>query len=79
MPRKLQVSGGIDVSSKVQGSDSSNVKIKSEIDDSFQSDAKIRCLCGNVLDTEPLVKVYYSKYMLSILMILILNACLLAL
>ncbi|XP_068500494.1 E3 SUMO-protein ligase SIZ1-like isoform X3 [Phaseolus vulgaris] len=54
--RKLQVSGAIDLSSKGQGSDSSNVKIKSEIDDTFQSDTKIRCLCGNVLDTEPLVK-----------------------
>ncbi|CAJ1956004.1 unnamed protein product [Sphenostylis stenocarpa] len=55
--RKLQVSGAIDPSSKGQGaSDSSNVKIKGEIEDSFQSDTKIRCLCGNVLDTEPLVK-----------------------
>ncbi|KAG4384681.1 hypothetical protein AAZX31_13G309700 [Glycine max] len=55
--RKLQVSGAIDLASKGQGaSDSSNVKIKGEIDDSYQSDTKIRCLCGNVFDTEPLVK-----------------------
>jgi len=57
LPRKLQVSGAIDLSSKGQGSDSSNVKIKSEMEDSFLSDTKIRCLCGNVLDTDPLVKV----------------------
>ena len=58
LPRKLQVSGAIDLSSKGQGaSDSSNGKIKGEIDNSFQSDTKIRCLCGNVFDTEPLVKV----------------------
>ncbi|XP_017424823.1 E3 SUMO-protein ligase SIZ1 isoform X2 [Vigna angularis] len=54
--RKLQVSGAIDLSSKGQGSDSSNVKIKNEMEDSFLSDTKIRCLCGNVLDTDPLVK-----------------------
>ena len=58
LPRKLQVAGAIDLASKGQGaSDSSNVKIKGEIDDSYQSDTKIRCLCGNVFDTEPLVKV----------------------
>ncbi|KAL2332057.1 hypothetical protein Fmac_019638 [Flemingia macrophylla] len=55
--RKLQVSGAIDLASKGQGaSDSSNVKIKGEIDDSFQSDTNIRCLCGSLLDTEPFVK-----------------------
>ncbi|KAG4385812.1 hypothetical protein AAZX31_12G160400 [Glycine max] len=60
--RKLQVSGAIDLSSKGQGaSDSSNGKIKGEIDNSFQSDTKIRCLCGNVLDTEPLVKCEDTK------------------
>ncbi|TKY48501.1 E3 SUMO-protein ligase SIZ1 [Spatholobus suberectus] len=55
--RKLQVSGAIDLASKGQGaSDSSNVKIKGEIDDSFQPDMTIRCLCGTLLDTEPLIK-----------------------
>ncbi|KAI4322237.1 hypothetical protein L6164_021948 [Bauhinia variegata] len=55
--RKMQISGATDLASKGQGaSDSSNVKIKGEIDDSFQSDMKIRCLCGSSLETEPLIK-----------------------
>ncbi|MED6221049.1 SUMO ligase siz1 [Stylosanthes scabra] len=56
--RKMQISGATDLSSKGQGaSDSSNVKIKGEKDDSFQSDTKIRCICRSTLDTDPLVKV----------------------
>ncbi|KAJ1381705.1 Zinc finger, PHD-type [Sesbania bispinosa] len=57
--RKMQISGATDLASKGQGaSDSSNVKVKGEIDDSFQSDPKIkiRCLCGSSLETEDLVK-----------------------
>ncbi|XP_019448715.1 PREDICTED: E3 SUMO-protein ligase SIZ1-like isoform X1 [Lupinus angustifolius] len=56
--RKMQISGGAtDLASKGHGaSDSSTVKIKGEIEDSFQSDTKIRCLCGSTLETEPLVK-----------------------
>lgn len=55
----MQVSGATDLASKGQGiSDSSNVKVKGEIDDQFQSDTKIRCLCGNSLDVESLIKVY---------------------
>ncbi|CAL0324221.1 unnamed protein product [Lupinus luteus] len=57
--RKLQGSGAIDLASKGQGaSDSSNVNVnvKAEIDDSFQSDTKIRCLCGSSLETDALVK-----------------------
>ncbi|XP_015952366.1 E3 SUMO-protein ligase SIZ1 [Arachis duranensis] len=55
--RKMQISGATDLASKGQGaSDSSNVKIKGEKDDSFQSDTKIRCICGSTLDTDPLVK-----------------------
>ncbi|XP_019447901.1 PREDICTED: E3 SUMO-protein ligase SIZ1-like isoform X1 [Lupinus angustifolius] len=57
--RKLQGSGATDLASKGQGaSDSSNVNVnvKAEIDDSFQSDTKIRCLCGSSLETEPLIK-----------------------
>lgn len=62
-PRKLQVSGSTDLASKGQGgSDSSNVKIKGEIDDSFQSDTMVRCLCGSSLETDLLIKVYYSVY-----------------
>lgn len=54
----MQISGAPDLASKGQGaSDSSNVKIKGEIEDSFQSDTKIRCLCGSTLESEPLVKV----------------------
>ncbi|KAK7262353.1 hypothetical protein RJT34_29921 [Clitoria ternatea] len=58
--RKMQISGGAtDLASKGQGaSDSSNaiVKVKGEFDDSFQSEAKIRCLCGSTLETEDVVK-----------------------
>lgn len=58
--RKMQISGATDLASKGQGaSDSSSVKVKSEFDvkvkgefdDSFQPDAKIRCLCGSRLET----------------------------
>ncbi|KAE9585740.1 hypothetical protein Lal_00010058 [Lupinus albus] len=55
--RKLQGSGATDLASKGQGaSDSSNVNVKAEMDDSFQSDTKIRCLCGSSLESEPLIK-----------------------
>ncbi|KAE9593210.1 putative chromatin regulator PHD family [Lupinus albus] len=57
--RKMQIAGGAtDLASKGQGASdtSSTVKIKGEIEDSFQSDTKIRCLCGSTLETEPLVK-----------------------
>lgn len=54
----MQISGATDLASKGQGaSDSSNVKIKGEKDDSYQSDVKIRCLCGSPLETDALVKV----------------------
>lgn len=57
----MQISGATDLASKGQGvSDSSIVKVKGEIDDSFQSDPKIRCLCGNTLETEDLIKVKHS-------------------
>ncbi|XP_027912088.1 E3 SUMO-protein ligase SIZ1 [Vigna unguiculata] len=55
--RKMQISGATDLASKGQGaSDSSSIKVKGEIDDSFQPDTKIRCLCGSRLETEDLVK-----------------------
>ncbi|KAG4385325.1 hypothetical protein GLYMA_12G071300v4 [Glycine max] len=55
--RKMQISGATDLASKGQGaSDSSSVKVKSEFDDAFQPDVKIRCLCGSRLETENLVK-----------------------
>nr|KYP49126.1 E3 SUMO-protein ligase SIZ1 [Cajanus cajan] len=64
----MQISGATDLASKGQGaSDSSSVKVKGEFDvkvkgefdDSFQPDAKIRCLCGSRLEIEDLVKVYH--------------------
>ena len=55
----MQVPTAPDLASKGQGvSDSSNVKIKGEIDDhSFQSEAKVRCVCGSQLETESMIKV----------------------
>lgn len=55
----MQASGATDLASKGQGiSDSSNVIVKGEIDDQFQSDIKFRCLCGNSLESESMIKVY---------------------
>ncbi|XWS28426.1 hypothetical protein CRYUN_Cryun25bG0067800 [Craigia yunnanensis] len=62
--RKMQVSGTTELASKGQGvsdsrqgvSDSSNVKIEGEINDPFQSDMKVRCLCGTSLETENIIK-----------------------
>lgn len=54
----MQVSGATDLASNGQGvSDSSNVKVKGELDDQFQLDTKIRCLCGNSLESESMIKV----------------------
>ncbi|MCI10380.1 E3 SUMO-protein ligase SIZ1 [Trifolium medium] len=61
--RKMQISGATDLASKGQAvSDSSNVKVKAEVEESFQiqSSTKIRCLCGSTLETEDLIKVKYS-------------------
>lgn len=52
----MQISGATELASKGV-SDSSNVKIKGELDDSLQSAIKIRCLCGSSLETEALIKV----------------------
>ncbi|KAF5744685.1 E3 SUMO-protein ligase SIZ1 isoform X1 [Tripterygium wilfordii] len=55
--RKMQVSGATDLASKSQGtSDSSNVKVKGEADDPYQSDTKVRCPCGSSLETESMIK-----------------------
>lgn len=57
----MQISGATDLASKGQVvSDSSNVKVKAEVEDSFQSATKIRCLCGSTLETEDLIKVKHS-------------------
>ncbi|XP_059626751.1 E3 SUMO-protein ligase SIZ1 [Cornus florida] len=54
--RKMQVSGATELASKGQGvSDSSNVKLKEEIDDSYLLD-KIRCPCGSSLQTDSMIK-----------------------
>uniref|UniRef100_A0A2P2KGJ4 E3 SUMO-protein ligase SIZ1 n=1 Tax=Rhizophora mucronata TaxID=61149 RepID=A0A2P2KGJ4_RHIMU len=56
--RKMQVSGATDLASKGQSVlDSSNVKIKGEVDESFHSHINIRCLCGSSLETESMIKV----------------------
>lgn len=59
IPRKLQVSVAPDLASKGgQGvSNSSNIKIKGEMDDYTQSDTKVRCPCGSSLETESMIKV----------------------
>ncbi|XP_019052840.1 PREDICTED: E3 SUMO-protein ligase SIZ1 isoform X2 [Nelumbo nucifera] len=55
--RKMQVPGATDLASKGQsGSDISNVKLKEEVDDSFQMDLKIRCPCGSSLATESMIQ-----------------------
>lgn len=55
--RKMQVSGANDLASKGHGVlDSSNMKVKGEIDDPFQSDVKVRCPCGSSLETESMIK-----------------------
>lgn len=56
--RKMQVHGATDLASKFQnGSDSSNLKPKEEIEDSFQLDMKVRCPCGSSLLTDSMIKV----------------------
>ncbi|KAJ0020114.1 hypothetical protein Pint_32211 [Pistacia integerrima] len=55
--RKLQVSVAPDLASKGQGvSNSSNMKIKGEVDDYIQPDTKVRCPCGNSLESESMIK-----------------------
>ena len=62
VPRKMQVSGATDLASKGQGlSDSSNVKFREEIEDSY-NDMKIRCPCGSTLQTETMLKVLPNIY-----------------
>lgn len=63
----MQVSGASELASKSQGfSDSTNVKPKEEIVDSYHMD-KIRCLCGNSLPTDSMIKVHihfaYGSFM----------------
>ncbi|XP_057781763.1 E3 SUMO-protein ligase SIZ1-like isoform X2 [Salvia miltiorrhiza] len=54
--RKMQISGAPDLASKSQGlSDGTKVKPKEEIVDSNHRDT-IRCLCGNSLPTDSMIK-----------------------
>ncbi|XP_062086358.1 E3 SUMO-protein ligase SIZ1-like [Humulus lupulus] len=62
--RKMQVSAAPDLASKGQGvSDSSNVKVKGEIDDhSFQSETKVRCFCGISSEKESMINVFATHF-----------------
>lgn len=54
----MQASGEGDSPSKGQvSSDISNVKAKGELEDSFQPDVKVRCICGSSLETESMIQV----------------------
>ncbi|CAN4120344.1 unnamed protein product [Withania somnifera] len=53
--RKMQVSGATDLASKPQVvADTSNVKLKEEIEDSYHM--KIRCVCTSSLQTETMIQ-----------------------
>ncbi|KAL3365332.1 hypothetical protein AABB24_010466 [Solanum stoloniferum] len=53
--RKMQVNGATDLASKSQiVSDSGNVKLKEEIEDTYQME--IRCLCGSSLQAETMIQ-----------------------
>ncbi|KAH0922437.1 hypothetical protein HID58_022455 [Brassica napus] len=55
--RRMQASGEGDSPSKGQvSSDISNVKAKGELEDSFQPDVKVRCICGSSLETESMIQ-----------------------
>ncbi|CAA7030955.1 unnamed protein product [Microthlaspi erraticum] len=55
--KRMQASGASDLASKGQvSSDISNVKVKGELEDSFQQDIKVRCICGSSLETESMIK-----------------------
>ncbi|KAF8083380.1 hypothetical protein N665_0776s0006 [Sinapis alba] len=55
--RRMQASGASDSPSKGQvSSDISNVKAKGEVEDSFQPDVKVRCICGSSLETESMIQ-----------------------
>ncbi|CAH8357160.1 unnamed protein product [Eruca vesicaria subsp. sativa] len=55
--KRMQVSGASGSPSKGQvSSDISNVKAKGELEDSFQPDVKVRCICGSSLETESMIQ-----------------------
>lgn len=54
----MQVSAS-DLATKSQGiSDSSNVKIKGEIDDHPFTETKVRCVCGISMEKESMIQVF---------------------
>lgn len=60
--RNMQGSGATDLASKGPGtSDSGTLKPKTEVDDSFQLDMKVRCPCGNTLLTESMIRCEDSR------------------
>ncbi|KAF8102354.1 hypothetical protein N665_0198s0065 [Sinapis alba] len=55
--RKMQVSGASDLASKGQvSSDTSNLKVKGEPEDSFRPEVKVRCVCGSSLETDSMIQ-----------------------
>ncbi|XP_018446888.2 E3 SUMO-protein ligase SIZ1 isoform X2 [Raphanus sativus] len=55
--RKMQVSGASDLASKAQvSSETSNLKVKGEPDDSFRPQVKVRCVCGSSLETDSMIQ-----------------------
>lgn len=55
----MQVSGSAELASKSDAvSDSANVQLKEETEDSYQME-KTRCLCGSTLPTDSMIKVMY--------------------
>ncbi|KAL0887263.1 hypothetical protein Bca101_011246 [Brassica carinata] len=55
--RKMQVSGASDLASKGQvSSDTSNMKVKGEPEDSFRAEVKVRCVCGSSLETDSMIQ-----------------------
>lgn len=55
--RRMQASGASDSPSKGQvSSDISNVKAKEELEDAFQPDVKVRCICLSSLETESMIQ-----------------------
>ncbi|CAN8244368.1 unnamed protein product [Cochlearia groenlandica] len=60
--RKMQVSGASDLASKGQGSsDTSNLIVKGEPEDPFQSEIKVRCVCGSSLETDSMIQCEDTK------------------
>lgn len=54
----MQACGASDVASKGQvSSDISTFKVKGELEDHFQPETKVRCLCGSSLETESMIQV----------------------